>query len=94
MMYARATVSRTDRVSRTPKLAVLCTCLMLGIASGALTSCGPEQVSTTATADFAYGLTAMGAEAFVAKAEARTGRPVLVNAMISATDARAGSISL
>src|SRR5690349_22435393 len=49
--------------------AVLLACLMLGVASGALVSCGPEQ-STTGTADFAYGLTEMGAEAFVMKAEA------------------------
>jgi peptidyl-dipeptidase A len=43
---------------------------MLGVASGALVSCGPEQASTTGTADFAYGLTERGAEAFVMKAEA------------------------
>jgi peptidyl-dipeptidase A len=58
-----------DRVSRTPKLTVLCACLMLGVASGALVSCGPEQAGTTGTADFAYGLTGMGAEAFIARAE-------------------------
>src|SRR5688572_31816329 len=44
--------------------------LMLGVAAGALGSCGPEQLaSTTATADFSYGLTQKGAEAFIAKAE-------------------------
>ena len=32
---------------------------MLGVASGALVSCGPEQASTTATSEFAYALTAM-----------------------------------
>ena len=49
---------------------VLSVSLMLGVAAGALTSCGPgQQGSTTATEGFAYGLTAMGAEAFIAKAE-------------------------
>src|SRR5688572_21775684 len=62
---------RVERVPKTPKIkrAVLAACLMLGVASGALVSCGPEQATTTATADFAYGLTEMGAEAFIAKAE-------------------------
>jgi peptidyl-dipeptidase A len=59
-----------ERVSRTPKITVFCACLLLGVASGALVSCGPEQASTTGTADFAYGLTEMGAEAFIARAEA------------------------
>ena len=59
-------------MSRTPKITVLCACLMLGVASGALVSCGPEQGSTTGTAGFAYGLTEMGAEAFIARAEGRS----------------------
>ena len=60
-----------ETVSKPPKIkrAVLAACLMLGVASGALGSCGPEQASTTATADFPYGLTQKGAEAFIAKAE-------------------------
>src|SRR5262245_39435596 len=61
------TVSKTPRIKR----AILSTCLMLGVAAGALVSCGPEQTaSTTATADFPYGLTQKGAEAFIMKAEA------------------------
>ena len=49
---------------------ILSASLMLGVAAGALTSCGPEQqASTTATEGFAYGLTPMGAEAFIVKAE-------------------------
>jgi len=64
-------VSKTPRANRSEmRRTVLCACLMLGVASGALVSCGPEQASTTGTADFAYGLTEMGAEAFVMKAEA------------------------
>ena len=53
------------------KRLVLSISLMLGVAAGALVSCGPEPlVGTTSTADFPYGLTQTGAEAFITRAEA------------------------
>src|SRR5262245_7267270 len=54
---------------RTKRL-ILSISLMLGVAAGALVSCGPEQRGTTSTAEFPYGLTQKGAEAFIMRAEA------------------------
>ncbi len=62
-------MSKTPKIKRRQFL-VLSVSLMLGVAAGALSSCGPDQLaSTTSTADFAYGLTQTGAEAFITRAE-------------------------